>query len=387
MPPSLGPREHQELMALLGAWALSACSREESERVDEHLGGCGPCADEALRLRDAATLLEPPGALDLAPELRVAVLDDCFARRPARQPVPPWAAPYDQEAARLDALLRDMAEEEWRTPVALRWFDGDAWHGTPTTVARVIGQLLSLDGLLAAAVGLPEPVNGPTAERAAARLRAPDAGDWPLWREQSRSLVRAAAELGGVAGERTVPREALGDAGRFPGGAGAEVALSDAFLDRAFTCWVHAKDIAHAVEYPYDAPFGAHLRLLVDLTARRLPESIAGRRRAGLATSSARLTSVGAPVRTLHLEVEGAGGGHWYIPVDSPAAGVSAVEAHEVPEGPEGDEAVAHVTLEDEEFCQLAAGRITPEEAAVGMEGDPALIHDVLYAAAALSRP
>ncbi|RKN09592.1 zf-HC2 domain-containing protein [Streptomyces radicis] len=385
MSPSLSPREHQELMALLGAWALSACSREESERVEEHLGGCGSCADEALRLRDAATLLEPPGTLDLAPELRVAVLDDCFARRPARRPLPPWAAPYDQEAARLDALLRDMVEEEWRTPVGLRWFDGDAWHGGPTTVAGVIGHLLAVDGLLAAAVGLPErgtpPGAPPGAGPAGERLRAPDVDDWPLWREQSRSLVRAAAELGGAAGERTVPRAAFGDEGRFPGGEGAEVALSDAFLDRAFTCWVHARDIADAVEYPYDPPVGAHLRLLVDLAVRRLPESIAARRRAGLAMSSARLTSVGAPVRTLHLEVEGAGGGHWYIPVDSPAAGVSAAEA------PEGDEAVAHVTLEDEEFCQLAAGRITPEEAASGMEGDAALIHDVLYAAAALSRP
>ena len=30
--------------------------------------------------------------------------------------------------------------------------------------------------------------------------------------------------------------------------------LQDAMLDRAFECWVHAADIADAVDYPYEAP-------------------------------------------------------------------------------------------------------------------------------------
>ncbi|MGK5534300.1 MDMPI N domain containing protein, partial [Streptomyces sp. URMC 129] len=141
---------------------------------------------------------------------------------------------------------------------------------------------------------------------------------------------------------------------------------------------VHAGDIAEAVEYPYGPPYGPHLRLLVDLAARRLPGSIAGRRRAGLATSP------GAPGRTLHLEVEGAGGGHWYIPLDSPAPAVSRAASRRAGSGRDAD-AVAHVALDDVVFCQLAAGRIPPEEAASGGEGDPAVIRDVLFAAADLS--
>ncbi|WP_255308151.1 zf-HC2 domain-containing protein [Streptomyces marincola] len=375
--------EHREVVALLGAWALDACAPEETERVEAHLGDCGRCAEEALGLRDAATLLEPRRSLDLDPGLRHEVLDACLARRPAARPVPSWAEPFDAEAARLDALLHDMAEEEWRTPVSLHWFTGDRWADRHTTVAGVVAGMLGTDRVLARAVGLagPEPTAGRESAAGAEETVAGGADGrcpaWLPWREQTRALVRTAADLGGRTGERTLPRAVLGDPGRFPGD-GPRVALSDAYLDRAFACWVHACDIADAVEYPYEPPHGPHLRLLVDLQARRLPGSIAGRRRAGLAVSPPRLTAAGSPGRTLHLEVEGAGGGHWYIPLDSPVAGVSRRQARE---------AVAHVALDDVVFCRLAAGRITPEEAASGVEGDPAVIEDLLLAAAALSRP
>ncbi len=400
--------QHEELMSLLGAWALAACSAEESERVESHLNDCARCADEAVRLRDAATLLEPQRSLDVDPQLRPRVLDACLARRPARQPVPSWAAPYDAEAARLDALLHDITAEEWRTPLTLRWYAGGAWERRATTVAGVLDHLLAVDGLLARSVGLADPLGGsaapggplertlacwahgppdPDEEAVAAvgagRRQGPKEGRgraWLPWREQSRALVRAAATTGGRTGEHTVSRAGYGDLGLFlcedPD---AELALSDAYLDRAFACWVHAGDIADAVSYPYEPPFGPHLRLLVDLTARRLPGSIAGRRRAGLANLAGRLTTVGKPGRTLHLEVEGAGGGDWYIPLDSPGAAISRAAARD---------AVAHVALDDVVFCQLAAGRVTPEEAAAGsgVAGDRDAVHDVLFAAADLSR-
>ncbi|WP_243745288.1 zf-HC2 domain-containing protein [Streptomyces hainanensis] len=376
------PADHQELMSLLGAWALAACAPDEAERVESHLNDCGGCAEEALRLRDAATLLEPQGNLDLDPRLRGRVLDGCLARRPASLPVPSWAAPLDSEAARLDALLNDITEDEWRTPVELRWFDDEAgWLDRTTTVSGVLDHLLAVDGLLARAMGLPDllreagddPVDRTLARWADPR---PAVGTWRPWREQTQALVRAAAGAGGRTGERTVERAVLGDLDRLPG-AGRELPLSDAYLDRAFACWVHADDIARAVEYPYGPPLGPQLRRLVDLAARRLPGSIARRRRAGLAVSRPRLTTAGTPGRTLHLEVEGPGGGDFYIPLDSPVAAVSRTAARG---------AVAHVAVDDVVFCQLAAGRITPDEAASAGEGDELVIHDVLSAAAALSR-
>lgn len=114
---------------------------------------------------------------------------------------------------------------------------------------------------------------------------------------------------------------------------------------------------------------------MIDLAARMLPGSLAGRRRAGLsAPPPRRLVAAGAPGRSLRLEIEGSGGGEWLIPLDSPAAVGSA--EHEV----------AHVALDGVEFCRLAAGHVSPEEAAAGQVGDREAIRDVLFATASLSR-
>ncbi|GAA3302202.1 hypothetical protein GCM10020295_47350 [Streptomyces cinereospinus] len=50
------------------------------------------------------------------------------------------------------------------------------------------------------------------------------------------------------------------------------------------------------------------------------------------------------------------------------------------------DHEVAHVALDGVEFCRLAAGRVSPDEAAAGQLGDREAIRDVLLAAASLSR-
>lgn len=75
------PPTHAVLKSLLGAWALAACSAEETQAVEDHLTECAPCADEALRLRDAVGLLHPEENLDLGPLLRSRVLEDCLGKR------------------------------------------------------------------------------------------------------------------------------------------------------------------------------------------------------------------------------------------------------------------------------------------------------------------
>ncbi|WP_338057914.1 zf-HC2 domain-containing protein [Streptomyces abyssalis] len=377
---SAGQLDHRVLKSLLGAWALAACSAEETAAVEGHLSECGACADEALRLRDAVGLLHPEDSLDLDPMLRSQVLEGCMVRRAPRVPVPEWAAPYDAEASRLDALLRDMADAEWFAPVLLRWFDGRQHAERETTVAGVIAHLLAVDGLVATALGLPDPLDAAVPERAAqgggpsgpARrteefwnadcdvLRTPSARG--PWREQGHAMVRTASFAGsGAAGLDVL----YGD---------FTLPVRDALLDRAFECWMHAEDIADAIHYPYTAPQGKHMHRMVDLAARLLPGTIAWRRRTGLAGAPQRLTTAGAPGRALHLEVEGDGGGDWYIPLDSPAASVRP------------DDAVAHVALDSYEFCQLVAGHVPPLETAAGQDGDPEAVRDVLFAAASLSR-
>ncbi|TLS40274.1 MDMPI N domain containing protein [Streptomyces montanus] len=373
-PPTTLVLEHGVLKSLLGAWALAACSPEETTAVEEHLGVCGACADEALRLREAVGLLHPAESLDLDPALRTRVLEGCLDRRPPRIPVPEWAAPYDAEAARLDALLQDIGDAEWHTPVRLRWFEGDDPTSRRTTVAGVIAHLLSVDGLVAVALGLDDPLGKIPARTAtpAARTEAfwrashfpPTRSVRAPWREQSHTLVRTVSFAGGGSGQLSVP---YGD---------FELPLQDSMLDRAFECWVHAGDIADAVDYPYGPPSPGHLHAMIDLGARMLPGALAARRRAGLAGPgrARHLVTAGAPGRSLRLEIEGSGGGEWLIPLDSPGALASA------------DHEVAHVALDGVEFCRLAAGHVSPEEAAAGQNGDREAIRDVLFAVASLSR-
>ncbi|MEU8824207.1 immediate early protein [Streptomyces sp. NPDC048636] len=369
------PPSHDLLRSLLGAWALTACSQEETAAVEDHLNDCNSCAEEALRLREAVGLLHSEHSLDLDPLLRSRVLSGCLGRRPARIPVPGWAAAYDAEAARLDALLRDMGEAEWRAPVRLRWFDGQRLTGRDTTVAGVIGHLMVVDGLIAASLGLPDPLGTAVSGSPSARTEAywqtgpvaahgagPHTSVRELWREQGHTLVRTVSFAGSGVSDLDVP---YGD---------FALPLRDAFLDRAFECWVHAGDIAEAVDYPYEPPASGHLKAMIDLCVRQLPGTLAERRRAGLAAPPRRLVAAGSPGRTLHLEVEGTGGGDWYIPLDSPAALASP------------EEKVAHIALDGEAFYQLAAGHVPPAEAAAGQSGDIEAIRDVLYATASLSR-
>ncbi|MDN3295041.1 zf-HC2 domain-containing protein [Streptomyces ficellus] len=367
-PPSSPPAlPHKVLQSLLGAWALSACSPEETTAVEDHLTECAPCAEEALRLRDAVGLLHHERDLDLDPLLRSRVLENCLGRRPARIPVPEWAGPYDAETARLDALLRDIGDAEWHAPVRLKWFQGERPVSRRTTVAGVIGHLLAVDGLVATAIGLDDPLSAKTpAERTEAYWKGVDhpptrAVRGP-WRDQTHALIRTVSFAGRGVAELSV---SYGD---------FALPLRDALLDRAFECWVHADDIANAVAYPYEPPSGAHLHGMIDLAARLLPAALADRRRAGLAAPARALVTAGSPGRSLHLEVEGSGGGDWYIALDSPAAVGSP------------DRKVAQVALDSVEFCQLVAGHIAPEEAAAGQDGDREAIRDVLFAAASLSR-
>ncbi|WP_308344201.1 zf-HC2 domain-containing protein [Streptomyces sp. MK37H] len=374
-PSAAHPLSHDLLRSLLGAWALTACSQEETSAVEAHLNHCPSCAEEALRLRDAVGLLHTEHSLDLDPMLRSRVLAGCLGRRPARIPMPGWAGAYDAEAARLDALLRDMGEAEWRAPVRLKWFDGRRLTGRDTTVAGVIGHLMVVDGIVAASLGLPDPMGAAAPGSPLARTEAywhhepgaaygagPPGAVRELWREQGHALVRTVSFAGRGVAELDVP---YGD---------FALPIRDAFLDRALECWVHAGDIAEAIDYPYEPPASAHLKAMIDLCARLLPGTLAERRRAGLASPPRRLVEAGTPGRTLHLQVEGTGGGDWYISLDSPAA-MAAPE-----------EAVATIALDQEAFYLLASGHVPPQEAAAGLSGDTEAIRDVLFATASLSR-
>ncbi|MGY0020585.1 maleylpyruvate isomerase N-terminal domain-containing protein [Streptomyces sp. cg35] len=375
--------EDLHLQRMLGAWALHACSAEETERIEEHLSACASCAAEAQRLRSASEFLHPHMDLDLPPTLRAEVLGACLGARPPQVAVPDYAKPYDAETARLDGLLADLAEDEWAKPVQLQWFEGDDSASHSTSVGGVLGHLVAVDGMVSASLGLPDPVTpdgkGSTdpqqrTEALWKQMESPEEGSdasgradgssvRSTWRDQAYELIRTCAYGGGGVADIAVPY-----------GEDVVLPLRLALLDRAFETWIHATDIADAVDYPYPPPVPEHLQTLIGVAVQMLPSILAARRQAGLASPPLPVVEPGASERSVRLEIEGESGGEWYLPLDRP-------------DGPAGpDNCVSHIVLPEVEFCRLAAGHLAPRQAATGQQGDQTAIVELLYAMASMSR-
>jgi hypothetical protein len=364
MTTPLEPSAHEALRGLLGAWALDACPAGEAARLEAHLAGCPSCAEEARRLRDAAGWLAMDEPLDPEPSLRRQVLTGCLERRDAAFGVPAYADPFVAETARLDALLRDLGELDWLESAQLSWHGGTEQRRP----AEVLCHLAAVDGVLARALGLPDPADGDDLVERTARVRSAQARNSPetvraFWREQTRAIV-----------ERVALADAESEAASVPVDYGVfRIPVADVFLDRAFECWIHADDIAEAVGYPYYPPRGAHLRQLIGLASRLLPVALAGLREAGLAESRAK----SAEPRVLKLIIEGRGESEWLVPLDGPPCA----------EVPADARATSSLAIDGVEFCFLTAARRDPRRVPVGVTGDAASARDVLSAAPLLSRP
>ncbi|WP_037899571.1 zf-HC2 domain-containing protein [Streptomyces sp. NRRL S-350] len=405
--------QHDALRSLLGAWALGACPTREAAELEQHLRACPECAEEAARLRGAAGWLSLDEPLDQPGSLRQQVLDWCLARRPAELPVPTWVVPYAAETAKLDALLRDLGREEWQEVAEL------PWHGGTDRLrpAEVLGHLTAVDGFLALALGLPDPVPAvPGAPVAAAERRVPpqDPAGRPSaprvpppggpYATIAARTARMVAEQGALAPQSVRARwrrqthdlvrsAALAPQGGTPVDYGFTVLpLRDAFVDRAFECYVHGEDVARAVAYPYDPPAPQHLRPMVELVVRLLPRALAALRAArpqhagapvGAGAPGAPGAREGAvpPARRLRLVVDGPAGGEWLVPLGG--GGASAGPEAAAP----GGEPVASMVLDGLELCQLAAAHRDPDRLPVGEHGDRVAIREVLHALPLLSRP
>jgi hypothetical protein len=380
--------DHDTLRGLLGAWALNACPAAETAWIEKHLAGCPSCADEAGRLRDAAGWLSADEPLDPTPDLRAQVLSRALAVRPARIEVPDYSSAYVAETARLDALLRDLGESDWIEHAEL------AWHGGTQQLrpAEVLCHLAAVDGVVARALGLPDPVplaRGYVAEPGvpsqvdvvertsrmidSQRRRGPDAVR-SFWREQTRALVETAA----LAEAKDGPGagDVLVDYGSF------QLPLRDAFVDRAFECWIHADDISEAIGWTYGPPRGVHIRMMVELATRLLPHALNELRAGGLAAlTSWQDPGYGDPrgVRAVKLIIEGSGESEWLVPLAPLPPGTGPL--------PPDIEPVATLAIDGVEFCFLVAAHRDPDRTPCGITGDRAAARDLLHAARLLSRP
>jgi uncharacterized protein (TIGR03083 family) len=354
---------HEIAAAILGAWALDACSPEEAEMVMDHLPRCDSCATEAVRLRGTADLL---GAAARPPAwLRARTLTRAKARRPAASPCPAYAEPYAAQVSVLDSLLGELTEPEWSVNVIYDW-----------SVRDVVAHLAATDSMVAAGLGVdisrgdgadgagdPPPVANvlipEVVERRTAvvidreRRRAPGSTR-AAWRRQADALCRALP----IEPARRVP--------------GIRIRISDLVVARAFETWVHSDDIAGSLRRRLPPPLPHHLHPIAALGVRSLPRGLA-------------LMRADLPGATARVVLEGPGGGEWMLgiggrdvpapaPSPDPAAGAR----------PEPDVGLRMDVLE---FCFLAGGRRDPAAVEAEITGDENLGRELLMAAPAFSGP
>jgi len=132
---------------------------------------------------------------------------------------------------------------------------------------------------------------------------------------------------------------------------GLRLPVTALLVVRAFELWTHENDIRQAVGWAPSVPDPSTLRLMTDLAARLLPHAAA----------------LPEPVE-VRLVLTGPGGGTWDVTMGSaPAAATVAIVADAVG------------------FCRLAANRLTPDDLAVNVTGDPARAAAVLAAATTLA--
>jgi uncharacterized protein (TIGR03083 family) len=337
---------HTAVTELLGAWALDACSAEETATVEDHLAGCPACAAEAERMGWVAAGLATTVAVPPPMRLRDAVLAAAVARRPAAGEEA--SSGYATWVERFDTLLERLTPAQWRERVI---------HDL--TVQDLVAHLIATDELLAAQLGAdaeapedPAELDGTLPARRTAAAIGEHRGRPPertraAWRAQADRLLRDAAEPG------TLDRQVRLADPRLP-----RQPLRTALVQRLFETWIHTDDIRTLLGGPPDPPNERQVALIVAFGVRLLPAAL-------------RLAGADRPPRSARLVLAGPGGGDWTI---SPA--VQDAGARRAPD--------ATVTMDAVEFCYLLGNRRDPDSVPHRVEGDPAVAATLLRATATL---
>jgi uncharacterized protein (TIGR03083 family) len=340
---------HTAVTELLGAWALDACSAEETATVEEHLAGCAACAAEADRLGRVAGGLATTVAVAPPMRLRSAVLAAATARRPATGEEA--SSGYATWVGRFDALLASLTPAQWRQRVI---------HDL--TVQDLVAHLIATDELLVAQLGAadaeeaeePAELDGTLPARRSAAAIGEHRGQPP---ERTRAAWRAQAD------------RLLRDAGSTtPGSLDRQVRLADprlprqplrtALVQRLFETWIHTDDVRALLGSPPDPPSERQVAMIVGFGVRLLPAAL-------------RLAGGDRPPRSARLVLEGPAGGDWTISPAGQDAGARRA-------------ADATVTMDAVEFCYLLGNRRDPDSVPHRVEGDPAVAATLLRAATTL---
>ena len=339
--------DHAAVTELLGAWALDACSAEETATIEDHLAGCPSCSAEADRLGQVTAGLATTVAVPPPPRLRDTVLAAAVARRPAAGEQ--VSSGYATWVDRFDTLLESLTPGQWRERVVHDW-----------TVQDLVAHLIATDELLVAQLGAaaetpedPAELDGALpARRSAASIGAhrgrPPERTRATWRAQADRLLRDARSSAPGALDRQVR---LADP-RLP-----RQPLRTALVQRLFETWIHTDDVRRVLGGRPATPDERHVALIAAFGARLLPAAL-------------RLAGADRPPRSARLVLVGPGGGDWTI---SPAV-------QRAPARPPD----ATVTMEAVEFCYLLGNRRDPDSVPHRVEGDPGVAATLLRAATTL---
>jgi uncharacterized protein (TIGR03083 family) len=339
---------HAAVTELLGAWALDACSVEETATVEDHLAGCPSCSAEADRLGRVAAGLATMVAAPPPARLRDAVMAAAVGHRPAAGEE--VGTGYATWVERFDTLLGSLTAAQWRERVI---------HDL--TVQDLVAHLIATDELLVAQLGaagaeLPEDpaeLDGTLPARRSAASIGEHRGRSPertraVWRAQADRLLRDARSNAPGALDRRVR---LADP-RLP-----RQPLRTALVQRLFETWIHTDDVRTLLGSPPDPPSDRQVALIVTFGVRLLPAAL-------------RLAGAERPPGSARLVLVGPGGGDWTI---SPAG-------QDVPARPPD----ATITMDAIEFCYLLGNRRDPDAVPHRVEGDPAVAATLLRAVTTL---
>ncbi|MEV7191888.1 maleylpyruvate isomerase family mycothiol-dependent enzyme [Streptomyces sp. NPDC093510] len=334
---------HEAVRELLGAWAVDALMPGDEADVVRHLAACELCAAEAARLRATVRHLDGPAPPEPAPDGRAGQHGLSLALR-SRAPAlrtAPHAAPYAAAVAGLQALLGELDERGWGTPVVHDW-----------DVHDTVAHLIAADEPLARHLGLPARV--PCSP-------APGGAPWrAVWEARTREVIRRERPRTPAQTVSTWRLQAAGllssraahdpeHAARATVLAGVRLPVADHFLTRAFETWVHADDIGVALDRPVPPPPSPHLWQLVRLGIRLLGPAL------------------GPQAPAVALTVAGDGDEkEWVL-------------------GSSDDPVRAELVLAPVDFCLLVGGRRAPDQVPRGTAGDESAVRRVLARAASLA--
>jgi uncharacterized protein (TIGR03083 family) len=295
---------------------VHACEPAEARAVDAHLRLCETCRAEVRMLAQATERLGGTGFRP-AESVRARILT--ATRGP--DGIPDYAQAYAATVAALDALLRELDEDQWTGVIA-----HEKWN-----VLDLVIHLTATDNLVADQLGLhvhpavrDDDDPDSRTEQLLALPKSRERG-WPGWRTQADAICLALTE-------RSLPPELM--------------------VSRAFETWIHARDIAIVTRKALPAPPPEHLHTIADFAAGLLPHAAECRR---VARGGVRLV------------LSGRGGGTWTLHLEPDQT------------------VTVEMTMDVTEFCLLMADRREPRAVDVMLRGDVELGYDLLDAGPVLA--